>query len=114
MTEAATPTPRTKSCPFCAEDVLADAKKCKHCGETIDVALRAAEDAKRSAASAPNVFMNAGGGGGGGGGGGSPIQIQMKKAFPHGLHLVMTLITCGGWAIIWVLHYVLRDRNAYA
>jgi hypothetical protein len=23
----------TKVCPFCAEDVHADAKKCKHCGE---------------------------------------------------------------------------------
>jgi len=39
--------PRTKPCPFCSEPVLADAKKCKHCGEIIDVALRAAEEAKR-------------------------------------------------------------------
>lgn len=36
-------------CPFCGEQVLTTAKKCKHCGETLDVALRAAEEAKRLA-----------------------------------------------------------------
>ena len=51
----------TQKCPFCHEDISIHAKKCKHCGETIDVALRAAEEAKRSNAN-PMVFMNAGGG----------------------------------------------------
>src|SRR5579862_7458626 len=57
----------TRACPFCGEAVMAEAKKCKHCGETIDVALRAAEEARRLAekSSQPSVFMNAGGGGGG-------------------------------------------------
>ena len=32
----------TKECPFCSEPILATAKKCKHCGEMLDVALRAA------------------------------------------------------------------------
>jgi len=30
----------TKACPFCGEEVLAAARKCKHCGEIIDEDLR--------------------------------------------------------------------------
>jgi hypothetical protein len=50
-----------KRCPFCAEEILLDAKKCKHCGEIVDVALRAAEEAKSLAVrshSAGNVLTN--------------------------------------------------------
>lgn len=32
-----------QECPFCGELVLAKAKKCKHCGETLDVVLRSGE-----------------------------------------------------------------------
>ncbi|NBX69791.1 MAG: hypothetical protein EBR01_12620 [Proteobacteria bacterium] len=54
--------PKSKKCPFCAELIASEAKKCKHCGETIDVALRAAEEARRSASNTnPMVFMNSGG-----------------------------------------------------
>jgi hypothetical protein len=38
-----------KDCPFCGEEVRAKARKCKHCGETLDVTLRAAEESKREA-----------------------------------------------------------------
>src|SRR5262249_40490156 len=38
------PAPALKLCPFCAEQIQAEALKCKHCGETIDPALRAAEE----------------------------------------------------------------------
>jgi hypothetical protein len=41
--QATTPTPppiQTKQCPFCGEEILAHAKKCKHCGEMLDDALR--------------------------------------------------------------------------
>jgi TM2 domain-containing membrane protein YozV len=34
--------PITKKCPFCAEKILVDAIKCKHCGEIVDpVVLKA-------------------------------------------------------------------------
>lgn len=49
----------TVECPFCAEQISARAKKCKHCGETVDVALRKAEEALRAADRGGNVYMNA-------------------------------------------------------
>jgi TM2 domain-containing membrane protein YozV len=50
----------TVECPFCAEQISARAKKCRHCGETIDVALRKAEEALRATErSTGNVYMNA-------------------------------------------------------
>jgi ribosomal protein L40E len=67
-----TPRPSVKACPYCHAEVPEAARKCRHCGEIIDVSLRAAEEARRIAERAadhasrsPNVFMNAGGGGGG-------------------------------------------------
>jgi large conductance mechanosensitive channel len=33
--EAAAPAPATKECPFCREQVLADASKCRHCGSAV-------------------------------------------------------------------------------
>ena len=39
----------TKQCPYCSEEILTTAKKCKHCGEYIDGELRKsrAESAKQ-------------------------------------------------------------------
>lgn len=53
VSAAPTPIQATKDCPFCGEQVLAVAKKCKHCGELLDVALRAAM------AAAPQVVHHA-------------------------------------------------------
>ena len=98
--------PATQKCPFCAEDIAAAAKKCKHCGETLDVALRAAEEAKRAQSHQPAVYMNAGGGGG------TTVIIQ-KHNFPHLLHFIATFFTVGLWLPIWILHYLCRSRSYY-
>ena len=37
----------TKRCPFCAEVILAAARKCKHCGEFLDEAARPPKATKR-------------------------------------------------------------------
>jgi hypothetical protein len=41
--------PSYKECPFCSEQIRATARKCKHCGETLDVVLRAKEEDRRAA-----------------------------------------------------------------
>ncbi len=35
-----------KKCPYCSEEILEDAKKCKHCGEYLDPTLRREETAR--------------------------------------------------------------------
>jgi hypothetical protein len=87
--------------------VLATAKKCKHCGEAIDVALRAAEEAKRqSSASAPtivntNIAVDR-----------SPpaVYYVSKGRFPHLLHFALTGITCGIWLPVWIIHYLVTEH----
>lgn len=39
------PSPETRDCPYCGEEVLAKAKKCKHCGEFFDGSSRPAPSA---------------------------------------------------------------------
>jgi hypothetical protein len=77
------------------------AKKCKHCGETVDVALRAAEEARR-------IAENSSRGGGSASAASATVVVQVsQKYFPHFLHLILTILTCGLWFPIWVLHYII-------
>jgi predicted nucleic acid-binding Zn ribbon protein len=93
-----------KDCPFCGEEVLATALKCKHCGETLDVALRAAEEARRIAEHSSR---------GGGGAASSTVVIQQvgggTRSFAgwHIAHLILTILTCGLWLPVWLIHWVI-------
>jgi hypothetical protein len=84
-------------CPFCEESVSDTAKKCKHCGETLDVALRAAQEAKELARSHRN--------------GSNQQQVVIHQSnhhvrtFPHVIHLVFTIFTGGLWLPVWLIHY---------
>ncbi|OYY88877.1 MAG: hypothetical protein B7Y45_13870 [Sphingomonas sp. 28-66-16] len=96
-------------CPFCAEQILARAKKCRHCGETVDVAMRKAEEAMRMVdRPAQQVFMNAGGGAGVGG-----LYGPALRSFGHGIHIFLSLITAGAWLPVWFGLYLIRDRKVY-
>lgn len=47
-----------RECPFCNEKINVNAKKCKHCGEIVDVALRAVEEMKRTNNTGPVIVNN--------------------------------------------------------
>jgi len=109
---AVPPQQAMQQCPFCAEMIAATAKKCKHCGETVDVALRASQEARRAAELAQS------GGGGGGAAASTTVVIDRggptvvyQKSFPHGLHLVLTIVTCGVWLPVWIIHYIVRSLS---
>ncbi|HET8940230.1 MAG TPA: hypothetical protein VFN67_42610 [Polyangiales bacterium] len=90
---------QSQTCPFCAEDIKPNAKKCKHCGETLDVGLRAAEEAMRMAqnSSKGNVYMNAGGGGGGAAAAAAAVAAPASDRKPRGSYF---------WLIFWCLWYI--------
>ena len=46
----------TKKCPYCMETVLAEAKKCKFCGEILDPVLRELQSLKQN--NGGNVIVN--------------------------------------------------------
>ena len=94
-----------KACPFCAEEVRPQARKCRYCGETIDVTLWLAEEAKKVAELAYSRTSGAAVQGG-------PIfypggtHVARQRGFPHLLHLTLTLLTCGFWLPVWIVHRI--------
>ena len=98
-------------CNYCGEEIIASAKKCKHCGEILDPTMREIETLKNSKQS--QVFMNAGGGGGGAAAAASSGGSDKLRPFNHLLHLILTIFTAGLWGIVWLLLYIFRNKNIY-
>ncbi len=70
---------QNKKCPFCAEDILSDAVKCKHCGEwlnkqTVDSSTEQKKQEK---------------------------QEQFSKVVPTGKFIFLSVITFGIYELVW-------------
>lgn len=110
MDEKETLPEATVECPYCAEKINPKAKKCRHCGEIIDVTMRELEMLKNQK---QQVFMNAGGASSSSSASAAANGGQAKRGFPHGWHLFFTIITGGLWFIPWMILYLLRNREVY-
>lgn len=73
MTEKNQP---NKKCPFCAEDILSDAVKCKHCGEWLK---------KQTVDSSTEQKK----------------QKQFSKVVPTGKFILLSVITFGIYELVW-------------
>jgi hypothetical protein len=89
-------------CPFCAEEVRPEAKRCRHCGATLDPVLRAEEQAaeraarRRERSPAPSVNVN------------QSVSVHVDRPFGwHLVHLILTVLTCGLWAPVWLGHWLI-------
>lgn len=111
-----TPAVAMIECPYCAEQINAKSKKCRHCGEILDPQMREIEFLK-SQRNNPNVFMNAGGGGGAAASAASALSAggeqSLLRRFPHWFHIILSLLSGGLWIPIYILMYIFRNKRYY-
>lgn len=95
-------------CPFCSESILETARKCRFCGEILDPVLRATAESKREKRQRRRPVVN--------------VSVRAEpdddaeapaepSRFPHTMHLILTVITCGVWSPIWLLHFTLHHAG---
>ena len=99
----------TKVCPYCAETVNIDAKKCKHCGEILDSDMREL-DTLRKQKSAQVINVNAAAS--------SAAAVTdsgayVLRPYPHGWHVILDFLTGGVWIPVHILFYLCRNKNVY-
>jgi hypothetical protein len=112
-------TPALKKCPFCAEFIQGDARKCRFCGEFLDgerpPARRPAprqegrhgdyddgEEDGRPRRRRPSATARAEA---------NVVVVHRGGRFPHLLHLIITIFTCGAWLPVWILIYLFSGRH---
>ncbi|CAN0487058.1 unnamed protein product, partial [Phaeothamnion confervicola] len=93
----------TQECPYCCEPISVRAKRCPVCGETIDVAMREAEEARREAREARRESQR------------RPrrevVYRDRRPTCPHVLHLILTIFTAGLWLPIWIIHAIIVESS---
>jgi tRNA_anti-like len=104
----------TKSCPYCSEQILATARKCKHCGEMLDeagalAAAIAPRKGRRDEDEADNGESRAQRGPRGAGH--TTVIVNTPKEFPHLVHLIMSFFTCGAWLPVYAIHGLVASRG---
>lgn len=117
-----------KPCPYCAEMVAAQAKKCKHCSEIIDPALREIENMKRHGRNSP-IIVNNNNNNNNNNGNNSPGGYLHKSRIIYivlalllgvcGIHnfyagyagrgIIQLLLSCTGFGLVIVIPWVLLE-----
>lgn len=82
--------PATRPCPFCAEPIRLEARVCRHCGEDLEVRRRP-ERSRVDASTRTTVYVQA-----------------ERQPFPHTLHLMLTIVSCGCWLPVWLIAYAMH------
>lgn len=75
----------TMRCPYCREEILAVAQKCKHCGEWLN-------------SESPDILENK-----------DPLQVEFKQ--PTFVTLLLTMVTFGIYPFIWICRRYKKLNN---
>lgn len=75
-------------CSYCREQVQPDARVCPHCREVLDNRLR--ERRKREQ---------------------EELHEKPPYRFPHNGHILLSILTCGTWLPIYLIHWLLTRES---
>jgi membrane protein YdbS with pleckstrin-like domain len=91
------PPKQTKDCPFCGEEILASARKCKHCGEFLDGSSRPTSSAPQKKTAGP--------------------EKKIWEGHPSGLYYLghwifgILLLPVFGLGLLFIIYAILDQRT---